>query len=308
MSINSVSSSATTTGFAGNSIAVHKGYKSLYTSVDQTSAVDHKFSIELNNSGAVDRTATDDGKVYANYRFASAGTVVPTVGGSEETAAIQSHGHRFHGKVICVNDFCVLGTTSIAGGLDITELDLSGTLDVEGATNLAVTNINDDFAVQTDNLVVTSSNGFVGIGKTTPTVALDVVGAFNVTGDVTLSAGNLDVSSGAINMASASSGIQLTDCNVETTNGNLVLNGTGALNIEGTGNIKAIDAELRVGSLNAGSTGTDTEITYIADTGAIGRSRADHGNNGTITVNQMVNLMFDLQARLDLLTDSVADE
>jgi hypothetical protein len=47
-----------------------------------------------------------------------------------------------------------------------------------------------NLAVNTDDLFVDIVNSRVGIGKTEPTVALDVVGAVNISGDLDI-AGNL---------------------------------------------------------------------------------------------------------------------
>ena len=181
MAINSVSSVASTVAFASGGYTLHKGYKSVYTSVDQTSTVDHKYSIELNNENSTDRTVNDDGKIYANYRFASSSAVVPTVGGSQGSSAVQVHGHRFSGEVMCDNGLVVTGALTSSGlitaSADVTlaanqDLTMSGTGDITG-----VADVNCDTVTASGNIGCVDINCSGDLGGASLTV---VGGASNV--------------------------------------------------------------------------------------------------------------------------------
>jgi len=88
----------------------------------------------------------------------------------------------------------VLGTSAPFNGVGIfkttptVELDVVGAATVTGATILGSTlTVAGNLSVDTNVLKVDTAGNFVGINKTTPTVALDVVGATTVTGATILS-------------------------------------------------------------------------------------------------------------------------
>jgi hypothetical protein len=90
---------------------------------------------------------------------------------------------------VATNKFTVAsgtGNTGIAGTLDVSgNSTLGGTLGVTGNSTLGGTlAVASNLAVDTDTLFVDSVANRVGIGKTNPGVALDVVGDTNISGDV----------------------------------------------------------------------------------------------------------------------------
>jgi hypothetical protein len=92
-------------------------------------------------------------------------------------------------KVDTANNRIGVNKTSPAVALDVVGATaLSSTLDVTGTTTLSSTlDVTGDLSVDTNVLKVDTANNRIGVNKTSPAVALDVVGAATVSGATILS-------------------------------------------------------------------------------------------------------------------------
>ena len=271
-----------------------RSFTNVYAS--NASALEHEYVLNLDETGGIAKTSSDDGKIYANYYFRSTDSIVPTSGGTTYTSEVQYQGHRFNGELIAVNDLTVLETTT-----------LTGALTVGGATSMSdLLSVGGDLSVNTSALFVNASEGKVGINTSSPSVALDVDGAANLNGNLTLSSGNVVVASGDITITSGN--FDVSDGNVLVDSGDIEISSGGNFSMT-NGTCDLDGTTLKVGSLNASSsTGRDCEITYYSDNTGQEISRATTNTNGTISVENLINLVFDLQERLDTLLEDAEDE
>jgi len=216
------------------------------------------------------------------------------------------------------------GNLTLAGVLDINgggTSDIAGTLNLSGGalsstgaltiTPQAGNNLNialsttGDFAVNTNQLYVDTSAGFMGVGTATPGEKLDVVGNATVSGNLTFYGGARTIagrSAAALTLGDADTGdIQFySSSNKISSSGNLTLagvldiNGGGTSDIAGTLNLSGgtltSTSTLDItpgGALTVGATGQDLTlqgaITNITSTGA--------GND--ITLTSADNIFFD---------------
>ena len=91
-------------------------------------------------------------------------------------------------KVDVTGNFVGINKASPTVALDVSgDLAVSEDLQITGNSSLTTLQVSGDVAVATNVLKVDASGGFVGINKTTPTVALDVSGAAKVSTDLTVS-------------------------------------------------------------------------------------------------------------------------
>ena len=115
-------------------------------------------------------------------------------------------------------------------------LTLSGTLDSNGDVSIADTSIafdgassnfavTGDFSINSNDLYVEKSSGFVGIGTTNPAVALDVAGAVSSTGVID-TASTIQAGSGNITLTNAT-GYVLHDSLVDCSDGQILKWATG---------------------------------------------------------------------------------
>jgi len=153
----------------------------------------------------------------------------------------------------------VLSTSTPFNGVGIfkttptVELDVVGATTITGATILGSTlAVAGNLSVDTNVLKVDAAGNFVGINKTTPTVALDVVGATTVTGATILSstlavAGDLSVDTNVLKVDAAGNFV-----GINKTTPTVALDVVGALAVSG------------VSTLNSASVGTTLGVTGLS--------------------------------------------
>ena len=255
-------------------------YTNVY--VSDATATEHEYVILLNSDGIQEKTVSNDGKIYANHYFKSTDPQAPTISGVEEAPTVQYHGHRFIGELIAVDALNALSNTTL------TSVTVSG-----------VATFDDNLTVATTALVVKGPMGFIGINKAEPTVALDIVGAAEITlsltvaedititsGDMFITAGDITATAGALNFDSSAGDINMNGGDINMTGGNCFLD-TSSMNL---------------GTLNASSaTGQNCAVSYLSNTSETARTRATNATDGSIYVEDLINLVFDLQDRLDAL-------
>jgi hypothetical protein len=163
-------------------------------------------------------------------------------------------------KVDTANNRIGINKTSPAVALDVVGATaLSSTLDVTGATTLSSTlNVTGDLSVDTNVLKVDTTTNRIGVNKTSPAVALDVVGATTVSGATVLSS-TLDVT-GATTLSSTLAvtgnlSVSINTLKVDTS--------TSRVGINQTTPTVALDV---VGAISRGSPATKTTDFNLAAT------------------------------------------
>jgi len=163
-------------------------------------------------------------------------------------------------KVDTANNRIGINKTSPAVALDVVGATaLSSTLAVTGATTLSSTlDVTGDFSVDTNVLKVDTTNNRIGVNKTSPAVALDVVGAATVSGATVLSS-TLDVT-GATTLSSTLAvtgnlSVSINTLKVDTS--------TSRVGINQTTPTVALDV---VGAISRGSPATKTTDFNLAAT------------------------------------------
>ena len=163
-------------------------------------------------------------------------------------------------KVDTANNRIGINKTSPAVALDVVGATaLSSTLAVTGATTLSSTlDVTGDFSVDTNVLKVDTTNNRIGVNKTSPAVALDVVGAATVSGATILSS-TLAVT-GAATLSSTLDvtgdlSVSINTLKVDTTNSRVGINKTSPS--------VALDV---VGAISRGSPVTKTTNFNLAAT------------------------------------------
>jgi len=166
----------------------------------------------------------------------------------------------------------VLSTSTPFNGVGIfkttptVELDVVGATTITGATILGSTlAVAGNLSVDTNVLKVDAAGNFVGINKTTPTVALDVVGALAVSGVSTLNSASVGTTLGVTGLSTLNSldvsttasitGDLSVDTNVlkvDTTNNRIGINKTTpTCDLDVVGSIRATDYGVSTGGASA---------------------------------------------------------
>jgi hypothetical protein len=164
-------------------------------------------------------------------------------------------------KVDTANNRIGINKTSPAVALDVVGATaLSSTLDVTGATTLSSTlDVTGDLSVDTNVLKVDTANNRIGVNKTSPAVALDVVGAATVSGATILSS-TLDVT-GATTLDSTLDVtgdliVSIDTLVVDTSDSRVGINKTTpAVDLDVDGSVQATDYRTSTGSGAAKLTG-----------------------------------------------------
>lgn len=157
-------------------------------------------------------------------------------------------------KVDTSNNRVGINKTSPAVALDVVGATaLSSTLAVTGATTLSSTlDVTGDFSVDTNVLKVDTTNNRIGVNKTSPAVALDVVGAATVSGATILSS-TLDVTAATtLDSTLDVTGdliVSIDTLVVDTSTSRVGINKTTpAVELDVTGSVQATDYRVNTGS------------------------------------------------------------
>ena len=172
-------------------------------------------------------------------------------------------------KVDTANNFVGINKTTPAVALDVVGATaLSSTLNVTGATTLSsILAVAGDLSVDTNVLKVDTTNNRIGVNKTSPAVALDVVGAATVTGATNLGS-TLDVT-GATTLDSTLDVtgdliVSIDTLVVDTSDSRVGINNTTpAVDLDVTGSVQATDYRTSTGS----GAGKLTKFYYRAGNG-----------------------------------------
>jgi hypothetical protein len=160
--------------------------------------------------------------------------------------------------------------------------------------DLSVENVVSNLAVNTDDLFVDIENSRVGIGKTEPTVALDVVGAVTASGGLTVGSNFavntddlfVDTVNSRVGIGKTEPTVALDVAGAVTASGNMTVTGTSKVGI-GT---DTLDAVLNVG------TGTPTSGDQILKLNTDSPWAFEHETNGLALRSSAANKKLYVQA------------
>ena len=160
--------------------------------------------------------------------------------------------------------------------------------------DLSVENVVSNLAVNTDDLFVDIENSRVGIGKTEPTVALDVVGAVTASGGLTIGSNTavntddlfVDTVNSRVGIGKTEPTVALDVVGAVTASGNMTVTGTSKVGI-GT---DTLDAVLNVG------TGTPASGDQIIKLNTDSPWAFEHETNGLALRSSAANKKLYVQA------------
>ncbi len=149
------------------------------------------------------------------------------------------------------NNGYVKGAIS-AGNISASSMTVTGSTIVQDLTVIDTVTINGDLLVDTNTLYVDSSNNYVGIGTTSPTFPLDIVGDINTSTDYNIS--------GTQVLSSTTLGTGIINSSLTSNTGNLVNNGTMNLT---TGNDYQINSTSVLNTTTLGSNVVNSSLTSV---------------------------------------------
>ena len=182
-------------------------------------------------------------------------------------------------------NFTGTGVTAVGVGSDQANVNITVTdLAVTGNTGAVPYKASTGFLVGSTDLIYSSSNKYVGIGSTTPTVKLDVTGDVKVSGVVTASKGEFTTS---LKIGSFSLDTdQLLVTNLSIPNGSIGIGTTRAiasLDVRGSVNLSGITTIINL-------VGTSASFTNLsAGVATVGFITANSAYLGILTINSLTS-------------------